>query len=410
MKILHVNITYNRGSTGVIVEDLHNMSMKEGFDSYVTYSNTSLPEDKIVNGYQIGNVLGKKMHGLLSRIGGKQGYFSHLSTRKLIKHIDKVSPDIVHLHNLHGNFLHVNMLLDYLGKKNISTVVTLHDCWLFTGGCTHYTISKCDKWLDKCGGCPKNSSHTPAYIYDASASILRDRKKYFGKIKNLTVVGVSNWITSEANKTFFSKSNSVTIHNGIDNDFFCPTESDLKKQLNIEDKFVILGFAKKWLLEENKKAFETVTKGIPNDAVMVLFGCNESEKAQLPPNVIGMDFIRDRDTLRKLYSMGDVFANCTRQESLSLINVEVQSCGTPIVTYRNTGAKETVDNESSFSVEDGNAEEMLSRILEIKQNGKSKYSEQCRKFVREKFNRQENYEKYISLYRSIAENTSEVKE
>ena len=401
MKVLHINAVYGEGSTGVIVEDIHELSMKNGIESCVVYSTSSIASDSIPFGHAMGKPLGKKIHALLCRINGKQAYFSRGATKKLLMYMDKEKPDIVHLHNLHSNYIHLNLLLDYLAKKDISTVITLHDCWFYTGGCFHYTNAKCYGWLKECGNCPKKKTDTPALLFDRSAKILADRKKYFGKIRDLTVVGVSEWITEEGTKTFLKGRRALPIYNGIDTEFFVNTPSDIKKELGIEGKFVLLGMSNKWLLSVNREALDYFSKNLPSDAVMVIVGCNEEQRISLPSNVIGMDYIRDREVLRRVYSMADVFVNCTREESLSLVNVESQSCGTPTVTYRNTGAKETVDHISSFSVETENYRDLFEKAMEIKKNGKEAYSEGCREFVKSKFDRDENYGKYIKLYNTI---------
>ncbi len=401
MKVMQINAVYGVGSTGVIVEDIHNLSLKNGIESYVSYSTTNKNPAEIKNGYVIGDTLGKKTHALLSRMGGKQAYFSTFATRKLIKYIESVKPDIVHLHNLHSNFVNLNLLLDYLGKKDIKTVVTLHDCWFYTGGCFHYTAVGCSKWQESCGNCPKKMQDTPALLKDNSAKILKDRKKYFGRIKKLIMTGVSRWIMDEGEKTVFKGRDAKVIYNGIDTEFFVPTHSDFRKKHNLEDKFLILAPASKWLKPINKKTFDFVLQNLPEDSVIVMLGCPEGQKSSLPENVVALDFIKDRDELRKVYSACDVFANCTREESLSLINVETQSCGTPVVTYRNTGAQETVDNKCSFSVESGNEKEFLEAILKVKEKGKESFSKDCVNWVKENFDRDDNYSKYIDLYRGI---------
>lgn len=401
MKVMQINAVYGVGSTGVIVEDLHNLSFKNGIDSYVSYSTTNKNPDEIKNGYVIGDTLGKKIHALLSRIGGKQAYFSTFATKKLIKHIENIKPDIVHLHNLHSNYINLNMLLDYLGKSDIKTVVTLHDCWFYTGGCFHYTAVGCDKWQKTCGNCPKKNQDTPALLKDNSAKILADRKKYFGKIKNLTMTGVSRWMTQEGKKTVFKGRKTEVIYNGIDTEFFVPTSSNFRKKHNLENKFLILALANKWFRPINKKTFDYVCENLSEDSVIVMLGCTESQKQGLPPNVLPLDFIKDRDELRKVYSACDVFANCTREESFSLVNAEAQSCGTPVVTYRNTGAQETVDNKCSFSVENGNEKEFFEAIMKIKELGKKELSADCIKWVKENFDRDENYMKYIELYKAM---------
>lgn len=397
---MQINAVYGVGSTGVIVKDLHELCLKNGIESYVSYSTTNKKANEIKNGYVIGGTLGKKIHAVLCRLGGKQAYFSSFATKKLIKHINNIKPDIVHLHNLHSNYINMNMLLDYLGKNDIETIITLHDCWFYTGGCFHYTAAGCSKWLEGCGNCPKKMQDTPAILKDNSAKILSDRKKYFSAIKNLTVVGVSKWIEEEACKTFFKNAKTCHIHNGIDTSFFKPTPSDFRSKYKLEDKFLILAPANKWFKAVNKDTFDYFTNNLPDDCVMVMLGCTESQKSHLPKNVLTLDYIKDRDELRKVYSACDVFVNCTREESLSLVNVEAQACGTPVVTYRNTGAQETVDNKCSFSVETGNYKELFETVLKIKSAGKDSYTQECISCSYNMFDRNRNYKQYINLYSS----------
>lgn len=398
MKVLQINAVYHDGSTGVIVEDLHNIAIANNIESYVAYSTSSIPYGDISNGYQIGNIFGKKLHAALCRINGKQAYFSRFATLRLLKFIKKIKPDAVHLHNLHSNFIHLNMLLKYLARNNVKTIVTLHDCWFYTGGCFHYTAAGCDKWQKECGNCPKKLQDTPAYLFECSAKILKDRKKYFSSINDLTVVGVSNWITEEATKTVFKNSKALTIYNGIDTEIFKPTESDFRKKHNLENKFVILGPASKWLSQVNKETFDSVVSSLKVDESLVLLGCPQNKMGELPNKVIGLPFVKNKNELSKIYSAADVFVNPTREESLSLINIEAQACGTPVITYSNTGVKETVDNICGFSVKTGDYAELIDKIQYVKSIGKQSLVLDTQKRIVQNFDKNENYLKYIQLY------------
>ena len=137
MKVLQINAVYNMGSTGRNVKETAEYIKAQGIESRVATSAGSINDEEV---YVIGNWLDKKVHALCSRFFGMQAYFSKQSTKKLIKWIKKQNPDVVHLHNLHANYIHLNELLKYLAKADIPTVITLHDCWFFTGKCSHYTV------------------------------------------------------------------------------------------------------------------------------------------------------------------------------------------------------------------------------------------------------------------------------
>ena len=120
-----------------------------------------------------------------------------------------------------------------------------------------------------------------------------------------------------------------------------------------------------------------------------------------PANVIPFGYIHDRNQLREVYSVADVFVNGTREDSFSVINIEVQACGAVIVAYANTGLQETLDGISSFSVESGNTQALLAKIREIKTSGKHTYSHTCREFICRNFHRDVNYHEFLKLYEQL---------
>lgn len=398
MKILQINAVYGQGSTGTIVRDIEKMCEESGIECYVASPDKRVLEAK--HGYVIGSTIDHKIHALLSRIHGKQAYYSHIPTRNLIRWIDEIKPEIVHLHNLHSNYIHLNMLLHYLAERDIKTIVTLHDCWFITGGCFHYTAAGCNKWLTNCKNCPKKKEDTPAFFSKQSAKILADRKKFLLAIPHLYITGVSQWMANEALKTFLKDTPNYVITNGIDMEVFKPTPSDFRKRLGLEDKYIILGPASKWLLSVNKQIMSEFSNIMQPDEVLLLFGVTNTID-NLPDNIITYGYTKNREELAQLYTMVDVFANVTREDSLSLINVEVQACGTPVVTFNQTGPKETVDDINSFNVPVGDVHKLYEAVQRVKKQTTEDTVAQCVQFVHGKFEVYNTYKKYLELYKSI---------
>lgn len=386
------------GSTGTIVHDIQMYCECEGIECHVAYAFSSTKEVK--NGYQIGNSLTNKWHALMCRINGEQAYFSRLTTCNFLRYIDELKPDIVHFHNLHSNYIHLNMLLKHLAKRNIKTVVTLHDCWFYTGGCFHYTNAKCFKWMEGCGSCSKKKVDTPAFLLDKSSLILADRVKYFRAVPQLYLTGVSSWIVSEAQKLVFKNRPSSVVYNGVDLDIFTPYNKDLCKKLNLGGKKILLGPATKWLDRVNRIALDYFIHNLKPDQHLVIFGCTDTYQ-KFSDNVTLFGYTSNREELAQLYSMADVLVNCTREESMSLINVEAQACGTPVVTYDGTGVQETVDNKCGFTVKSGDHV----KLFEVTQKVLERPSDpaDCIKWVRENFEKNKNYEEYLRIYKEFKE-------
>lgn len=399
MKVVQINAIYGSKSTGTIVREIQSCSEKNGIEAYVAYSIADRPDADVLRGYRIGNQLTAKWHAFISRVIGKQAYANHFTTWRFLRWLDAIKPDVVHLHNLHNNYIHLNMLLHYLAKHDIATVVTMHDCWYFTGGCMHYASIGCNRWQSGCGQCPK-WRQIPSYFFDCTQSVLKDRKQYLSAIPRLTMVGASEWIANEMKQSLLKDLNIIFIHNGFDLEVFTPTPSNKRKEQNIENKFVVFGPASKWLLPINKPTLDYFISWMNDDMVLVLFGCTQTNNA-LPSNVVQIGYTKSPKEMAELYSMADVLVNCSREDTLSSLNLECQACGTPVVTYDATGSKETVDDECGFAIPTGDYEALWEKTMEIKQLGKPVLSTLCREWAMAHFKKEPNYERYIELYHNI---------
>lgn len=364
MKVLQINAVYGFKSTGVIVKDIENLLQNNGDECFIAYQTAINPPK---NSYKIGGTLDWKLHALFARIFGKQAYFSKAATKKLIKYIEKIKPDVVHLHNLHSNYLNFNMLCDYLSEKNIKTVYTLHDCWAFTGKCTHYAGAKCDKWQTTCGNCPLNKAEQPSLFFDATSFVLKDKINHLNKIKNLHLVACSEWIKGEAEKSLLKPQDITVIYNGVDTEIFKPYATNFKTEYGITEDFVIMGMSDKWCLKENKQAVDEIINN-NKDSKIVIVGCKEEQKELFKNhnNVLALGYINNRQDLSDIYASSNVFINLTHADTLPTVNMESICCGTPVITYDCCGSPELVDKDSGFIVEENNITALLEKIEEIK--------------------------------------------
>lgn len=389
-KILQINANYGFGSTGLIIKDIDALISKQSdMESIVAYQRTNAYID---NGIVIGSNLDWKLHALLSRIFGKQGFYSSLATRKFIGILKQIKPDIVHLHNLHSNYININILLKYLANNDIPTVITMHDCWWFTGKCFHYIDVGCNHFTTGCGNCPKLLAPPASLFFDCSRSVYSIKKSALLAIPRLTMVGCSDWICGEARKSFLREKNIVRLYNGVDTSIFKPVEE------HHNECFTIMGMANKWLTERERGLIDAILEG--TDVQIMIVGCTDTQRERLKifgPRVKSIGFVKKREDLAQLYNNADVFINVTHADTLPTVNMEAICCGTPVITYNSTGSPELINQNTGFVVDEGD----WRSIIELIKARKFPARTTCAQEGKRAFDKDACYNRYIDLYRSI---------
>lgn len=399
MNVLQVNAVYGVASTGRTVRELHEEMELRGINSFVACPTDTIKAD---NFYKIGNVADHKIHGVLSRISGKQGYFSTYATRNFLKWIDYIQPDIVHLRILHSNYLNVIMLLKYLSKRDIATVITLHDCWFFTGKCVYYSEDRCYKWKDCCGECPCLKKGNRSLFFDKSAQMLSDKRNAFQAIPRLAVVGVSKWISDESKESILKCAAIQTyIYNWVDLKMFFPKPTPIREEL-LGDKYhsIILAVATKWNIQKGLEDIIELSKLIKDKELIVLIGEVESS-IDIPENVVVIGTVTKVEKLAEYYAAADVFIHLSTQETFGKVIAEALACGTPSIVYDTTACPELLTCETGIVVPCGNIVMVNNAIQEIIKNGKDYYSDKCVEFVKRNFDMNTNIEKQIQLYHEV---------
>jgi glycosyltransferase involved in cell wall biosynthesis len=320
---------------------------------------------------------------------------SNYSTKKLINKIIEASPDIIHLHNVHGYYLNVKLLFDFLADYNKPVVWTLHDCWSFTGHCAYFSYVGCDKWKSGCKNCPQKKSYPASILLDNSNKNYTQKKLAFNKLKNLTLVTPSYWLADTVKQSFLSDYTAKTIYNGIDLEIFKPTESDFKKRFGIEDKKILLGVANIWEPRKGFDDFISLSKIISDEYVIVMVGLNKDQIKGLPSNIIGIERTESITELAEIYSSADVYINTSVEETMGLTTVEALATGTPAIVYDKTAVPEIVDEKSGVVISAGDVQGIYDAVCGI--NIKA---EDCVNRARE-FEKNDKYGEYYNLYKEI---------
>lgn len=406
MKIVQINAVYGVKSTGKIVFDIHNKLKKNGEKSYVFWGIESLKkDDKSV--IKVGNKIDHKIHALLRRLDGKQAWHSKYVTQKLCKKLEMIQPDVVHLHNLHSNYIHFPTLMSYLGKKKISVLVTLHDCWFLTGYCMHYFATNCNKWKKNCSDCPAVKKYIKKNVLD----MFQIKKELFSNVSYLAVNGVSKWTSLAARESAILGGADLieTIYNWVDTDFFNPqiNNEHILKKYNIPlNKKIILGVSQGWSTAKGIEEFIELATELGNDVHIVLVGQN-SVGIKGMSNLSCIGYINRIEDIRNLYSAADLFVNPSKMETFGLVNIEALACGTPVLAYNNTGISEIIDEDCGVLIKTGDVKAMISEAKKMLEQGKQYYNTRCRQSIVKRFDKQTQIEKYIELYARIIQNNKD---
>lgn len=400
MKIIEINAVCGKGSTGRICVELADGAIRNGHDAYILYGSG---ESTYPNSKKISCLFETKMDALIARITGINGYGAYASTKRVISFIKAYHPDIVHLHNIHAHYINLKTLLKFLGENNMATVITLHDCWFYTGKCTYYSAINCSKWKHECGKCPKIKEEIPSWFFDRTKKMLADKKTGLQKLSKLGVIGVSKWITNEAKQSFLKEACKIeTIYNWIELDVFCPQNIDeLRKKHSISrEKFVVFCISESW--KQSTPRYKDLINFIKKADTewLILVAGNIDETIDNFKNVKRVGYINGIKTLAEYYNMADAYVHLSREDTFGKVIGEAMACGTPIVAYNTTVYPELVIDSCGYIVDVGDVEAICNALNKIEQFGKMHYTENCIELAK-RFEQNQLIEQTIKFYEEL---------
>lgn len=402
MKVLQINTRYyNGGSTGRITFDLKKVMEANGIESYVAFGFGYEPtNDEKKTVYRIETVRELFISKLWTKATGHHGFNNKHETKRLLAWIDEIKPDIIHMHNIHNHYVNIRMLLEYIAKKNIPCILTMHDCWTFTGHCAYFDYSGCDKWKTGCNHCPSLRDYPKTFApIDPSSWNYKMKKKLFTPL-NITFVSPSQWLCDLQEQSFLKNKTCVVINNGVDMSVFHPITSNVREEYGIGNRKMILAVIGSLVRRKGKDILLKLPLLLHEHEVLVLVGLHKGDETLLPitPKLIGIQRTKTPDELVGLYSEADVFINPTLEDNFPTTNLEALACGTPIVTFNTGGSAEIVSPETGLVIDKGDIDGFLSAIRAILCKGKEQYTDACRKKVERDYNKDKQYKKYIELY------------
>lgn len=308
--------------------------------------------------------------------------------------------DIIHLHNLHGNYFNLKSLRTIAKEKPI--VWTLHDMWAFTGHCS-YSYA-CDKWQSECKECPDLSIY-PALYWDNTRYLFRKRKKIYDNLR-LNIIVPSLWLKQKVEKSILKDQNINLIYNGINIDELKPYNKILaRNELKLPvDKKIILFLAAGGKNDDRKgwNYTEEIIK-FCGDYLFLCIGGKSQEKQV--KNLININYIESKEILAKYLSAADIFLFPSLAENFPLVILEAMACGTPIVSFDVGGVKEAmVHSQNGYIAKYKDIKDLLSGIKylsELDNNETRRMAENSIERVKNNFSLEIMTEKYSKLYQKI---------
>ncbi len=367
MKILQINSHYNQGGAARIVTCIHRQLLEDGEEAYVAYGRGRDSGDS--NVYQFGKTPEIYVSALMSRLTGISGWYNRAATKRLITYMDRIKPDLVHLHALHGYYLNLPMLFGYINDHGIPCVWTFHDCYAFTGNCGYFF--ECDKWKSGCGNCPNVQTYPKSQWFDFTGWMWKHKKELFTRGSEKIIVTPSDWLTKEAQKSFLGQYECITIRNGIEvKDVFYPRgKARCREKYGYaqEDK-LILGIAVGYQdVRKGAKYIIQLAKNLANEAKVILIGWSEKNNHMLEgtSNIITIPSTSDADMLAEYYTMADVFVLPSLAENYATVTLEAMACGTPVVGFGAGGIPEQLTDGKGIAVEVGNQQAFDAAVRKV---------------------------------------------
>lgn len=401
MKVVYIHSSYRPNDLiGNWFEETKKYCKSTGGDAYFVIKFTH--KETQPNDIVVGGSVSCGIHARMFNYFGLQDMFSYFATRKLLKQLDEIKPDIIHCHVINDCFLHMGLFVDYVNKRNINVVWTFHDARVLTGMCPCPIYTGCNQWRTDCKHCPKDNRFlAPAHeIINLSNWVHCYRKHTIGRIKHLTIVTPSKWMAGLVNESYLKQNRCIVINNGINHNVFKKIQSDIRIKYGIaEEKKMLLTVGNPIGELKGRKYLHRLISELPQERYeFVMVGCYETdvEKYKQVSNVLAFPRI-NRDELIAFYSAADLFVNTTLADNFPTVNLEAQACGCPIVAFDSDGTPETVDPKRGKVVSRKDYDALKQAILNFHYEGAS---EAAISFAAQ-FDQKKCIEQYIKLYNEL---------
>lgn len=365
MRVLLINSVCGIRSTGRICTDIATELEKEGHTVKIAYGREAVPEKYKKYAVRIGTDLENKISAMHTRLTDKHGFANKKATKRFLEWAERYDPDLLWLHNIHGYYIHVGMLFDWIKlRPDMQVKWTLHDCWSFTGHCTYFTAANCDKWKTHCDNCPQTKCYPSSYLRDYCNKNFEHKKEAFSGIPNMELITPSRWLADLVKQSFLGEYPIEVCNNTIDTNVFKPTPSNFRERFGLQGHRIILGVASIWDERKGLADYLKLAGMMEEGYKVVLVGLTDKQQKRLPSNVIGIGRTNSTKELAEIYTASDVFVNLTYEDNYPTVNLEAKACGAPIITYDTGGSPESA-GEAAIVIRPGDFCQLKKAIKQI---------------------------------------------
>lgn len=353
MKLLIINGVCGFGSTGRICIDIAKEYEKKGFECKIAYGRCDVKEEYEKYAVRIGNNLDVFMHLIKARLFDGCGFGSKIATKKFLRWAEEFNPDILWIHNIHGYYINIEMLFEWIKKRpQMEVKWTLHDCWAFTGHCTHFTTAQCNSWTTQCKKCRQTHLYPYSVISNCTSNFKR-KKRAFAEVSNMTIITPSQWLAELVKQSFLKDYTIEVHHNTIDTTVFKPTPSEFRKHYGLENKKIVLGVANVWNKHKGLQDFIELRKKLDDSYTIILVGLTVKQIKSMPKDILCIARTSNVKELVEIYTAADVFVNPSCEETFGMTTIEAEACGTPAIVYKETACEEIVKSFGGVAVAKG---------------------------------------------------------
>jgi glycosyltransferase involved in cell wall biosynthesis len=351
MKYVQIN-AYSGGWAENIVFKKHRELISNGDESWVFWGRGEHEQDERMQ--RINTDSEVDLDWLQTHLDGRPGFHSRAATKRLIAKLDKIEPDVVHLHVLTGYYINIEMLFKWLAAHRCKVNWTLHDCWDFTGHCIYFTYVKCNQWKKGCAlsaSCPQKREYPEAWFAgDAQVRENYERKKaLFTMLEadRVQIITPSQWLSNLVKQSYLAKYDVKVVHNTVNTDVFRPTSSNFRERYGLENKFIILGVASKWSERKGLPNFVRLAQDLDeNKFAIVVIGLSEIQIKKVKKeaqHILALPHTGSLKELAEAYTAANILVNPSIEETFGMNVAEAEACGTNVIVAKGSACAEVAD-------------------------------------------------------------------